>query len=187
VSGTIARRFAAMPLAALFAVLLGGCGESVSERSVPGEPAGGGEVTLRAADETEFAQLLKQHRGKVVLVDFWATWCGPCVALFPHTVELHRLYADRGLAVVSVSFDDPESETEVLNFLKANGATFQNLISPYGITPRSWEAFEIEDGALPHIKLYDRTGKLHRTFGASTGPFGADDIDRAVKELLKEA
>ena len=186
-SGRTARRLAAVPLAALLALLPGGCNGPVSDRPAADEPAGGESVALRTVDETEFAELLEQHRGKVVLVDFWATWCGPCVAMFPHTVDLHKLHADRGLAVISVSFDDPESKPEVLDFLKAKGATFENFISPYGITPKSWEAFGIEDGALPHVKLYDRAGKLHRTFGTSTGPFGADDIDRAVKELFKEA
>src|SRR5688572_18937744 len=59
-------------------------------------------ISLQAADADEYQRTLEKHRGKVVLVDFWATWCAPCVKQFPHTVGLERKYKDRGLAVISV-------------------------------------------------------------------------------------
>lgn len=141
-------------------------------------------VGLQAAGAEELAKAIETRRGDVVLVDFWATWCVPCVELFPHTVQLHRELSEQGLAVISVSMDEPENEPEVLDFLTRQGATFPNLISRYGIGPQSVEVFGITDGALPHLKLYDRTGSLQREFVG--GQFTPDQIDRAVKELVNK-
>ena len=166
---------ATVALPAAFAMLMGLC-------LIGCAPA---PVAVRTADETELARSVRQHRGKVVLVDFWATWCPGCLDLFPHTVGLHKQFASRGLAVISVSFDDPEEDrTSVLDFLTSQGANFENFISRHGAGPKSAEAFEIENGTLPHFKLYDRKGILRKTFGDEV--FEAEDIDRAVEELLAE-
>jgi len=111
-----------------------------------------------------------------VLVDFWATWCVPCVENFPHTVEWYRKYADRGLVCVSVSFDDPDQQGQnerALQFLKDQGATFINLISRYGADAKSFDEFDIGGGGIPHYKLYDRQGNL-------VGSFGNDDPDHPL-------
>jgi len=160
-----------------------------SEPSVPDagdSPASapGDAVTVRVVDETEFAQVVRQYRGKVVLVDCWATWCLSCLELFPHTVELSQRLADRGLVVISLSMDDPDNEPSVLDRLRSNGATFDNFISRYGGSDKSAEAFGLEDLVLPKYRLYDRTGTLHRTLESSAGPLRAEDVDRAVEELL---
>ena len=106
--------------------------------------------------------------------------------LFPHTVELHNRFADQGLTVISFSLDDPESESAVLRFLTANGAAIGNFISPYGVGPEMFEAFQIDGGALPHFKLYDRDGKLHKTFSSGEEPVDPQQIDRAIEKLLGE-
>jgi thiol-disulfide isomerase/thioredoxin len=66
----------------------------------------------------------------VVLIDCWATWCGPCVASFPLLVEKHKKYADKGLAVISLSTDDVDDSRAVLTFLVKQKATFTNLHMP---------------------------------------------------------
>jgi thiol-disulfide isomerase/thioredoxin len=152
--------------------------------SVDREPA---EVTVRIADEKDFEELLKENEGKVVLVDFWALWCGPCKDLFPHTVELHERHKERGLVVISVNFDSQTEEQRVLDFLVSQKATFQNLISKYDVGPKSFEAFEIEGGNVPYFKLYDRSGKLHTTLGHTQESIEPADIDEAVERLLDEA
>jgi len=188
-------------LAPLSLVFLAGCGQQASDRQGESQQKGratkievssvadtkdrGAGVTVRVIDEDEFGQVLKGHQGKVVLVDFWALWCGPCVKLFPHTVELHQKYPDQELAVISVSFDNPQERQRVLEFLAARGATFDNFISKYGIGSKSFEAFEI-GGNVPYFKLYDRSGKLQKTFGDAQQSIEPTDIDRAVEELLGE-
>ena len=80
-----------------------------------------------------------------MLVEFWATWCVPCVKLFPHTVELHRRLAARGLVVISVSMDETEKQEAVLHFFAPRGH-LENFISRYGVGSEGFDAFDIADG-----------------------------------------
>ena len=56
----------------------------------------------------EFAAVLEHHRGDIVLVNLWATWCIPCIQELPELNELQKRYRDRGLTVLAVSLDDPD-------------------------------------------------------------------------------
>lgn len=143
-----------------------------------------GEVTVRVVDEGAFAGVLETYRGKVVLVDVWATWCPPCLELFPHTVELAQRCADRGLVVISLSIDDPDDEANVRELLALKGARFDNFISRYGGSAKSLDLFELKDGVLPIFRVYDRAGKVHKTLLSSEGPITAEDVDHAVEEAL---
>ena len=98
---------------------------------------------MQPIDAAGLAQFVDQHPSKVVLIDFWATWCLPCVQLFPHTVELHKHWADRGLVVAAISLDDPSDESTVRRFIAKNGADFPNFISRFGPSSQSAEAFDI--------------------------------------------
>jgi thiol-disulfide isomerase/thioredoxin len=144
-------------------------------------------VTVGGADE--FQKLLEKHRGKVVLVDFWATWCVPCVEQFPHSVELERKLRDQGFTVISVSMNEPEEKESVLEFLQKYDAVFDNLLGKYGAGSEFVDAFALR-GDLPFYKLYDRQGQLRRQF--SSEPEGIencepiDQIDARVGELLSE-
>ena len=156
----------------------------------PSRPAATGDVTLSAVDRAGYDAAIAKHRGKVVLVDFWATWCLPCVEQLPHTLELGQQMADRGLAVVTVSCDEPTESDRVAKFLstkQAGGAT--NLISQFGGSPQTMDEFEIASGAVPFYKLYDRAGRLRQTFGidpAAKKQFTPADIEAAVEKLLAE-
>ena len=145
-------------------------------------------VTLQVVDKAGYDDAIHKHAGKVVLVDFWATWCVPCKRMFPHTVHLHDEFSGQGLAVVSVSLDDADAEPEALAFLTKSHATFDNLRVKSGAGDETFDAFEIASGAIPHFKLYDRSGKLHRVFDVdptAEKQFTAEDIEQAVRELLK--
>lgn len=202
-----ARTGMALLLATLVALAIFGCGESASvdaprtgeEQATTAEtPSVGsatsdestsGEVSLVVGDRAALDALLEKHRGKVILVDYWATWCGPCTKNFPHTVELHRRYADRGFTALAVSLDEPESEDAVRKFLQAQGATFDNILSEHGIDDQSFEQFEIETGSLPHYVLYNRRGEVVRTFATGdplAEPFTQEDIERAVRGVVME-
>lgn len=152
-----------------------------------GEPATPIKVTK--ATKEDFDKLIASLAGKVVLVDYWATWCGPCVKGFPHTVELAEKLGPQGLAVVSVSFDDPDSTADVEAFLAKQHAHFDNLISADGAGEKSYEDFGVETGALPHYQLYDRAGKLVRelTSGDPTSKsVTPEDVAAAAQELLAQ-
>lgn len=160
--------------------------------------APGGHGSLRTGREApafsgrltggERAQLA-DYRGKVVLVDFWATWCPKCREDFPHTVALERKYGPQGLVVVSLACDDDDKTDEIMSFLREQEATIHNLRGVHGTDEQTFEEFQIEGGALPHYKLYDRKGELRKTFAIDPDKdtqFSLADIDAAVEELVAE-
>ena len=138
------------------------------------------DVSLKIAGREEYDALIGAHAGKVVVVDFWATWCGPCVEQFPHTVQLSRKFDPADVAVVSVSMDEPADEESVRAFLQNAGAEFENLISKYGVGQEGFEAFEITDGAIPHYKVYDQAGELRRAASSNEG------LEELIEQLLDE-
>jgi len=147
------------------------------------------EVTLLAATPQELEAAVAAHQGKVVLVDYWATYCAPCRQQFPHTVQMSQELAEQGFVAISVCCDEPEKEAEALSFLKKSGATFQNFRSSLGGDEDALLAFEIDGGALPHYKLYGRDGGLQKAFGTdptADRQFTSEEIEQHVKELLKQ-
>jgi thiol-disulfide isomerase/thioredoxin len=147
-------------------------------------------VSLQRIDKAGFDAVVGHLPGKVILVDFWATWCIYCRENFPHVVELSRKFGPQGLVVISVACDDEKETPEVLEFLREQKATFQNLRAALGSSEQTFEDFDIEGGALPHYKLYDRKGKLRKTFAVDPDEaeqFKLDEIDAAVEELLNES
>ena len=146
------------------------------------------EITLRVVTPKEYEAEIKKHKGKVVLVDFWATWCIPCLKNFHHSVEWQKKYAPNGLVVISVSMDDDDAETkqQALEFLKKQkAANITNLQSSLGGEEEAMKAFGITGGAIPFYKIYDKTGKLTQTFGTDPdNPPGPEDVEAAVKRAL---
>lgn len=119
-------------------------------------------IALAIADKTEVLDAaVKKQKGKVVLIDFWATWCAPCVKKFPHLVELHRKYSGKGLVCMSVTLDDEEDKDKALMFLKDKGAAFPNFL----LTATSKdEEKKLEDryglrGSIPYMVAFNRNGE----------------------------
>jgi thiol-disulfide isomerase/thioredoxin len=152
-----------------------------SGRGAQAVPASARRVDLGSLDGPGLATLTARKKGQVVLVDFWATWCAPCVALLPHTVELYDRFQPRGLAVITVSLDEPEERPAVLKFLVDRRAATENYLAPYGASSAAVAAFGIDGGTLPHVRIYDRQGRLVRSF---SGDIHADEVRRAVEDLL---
>jgi thiol-disulfide isomerase/thioredoxin len=165
--------------------------DSFTDNSPSGERDSqvGSRVVLVDGSNQTLTDWITKHHGKVVLVDFWATWCGPCVKGFPHLVELSNKHRDAGLAVISVSMNEPKDRPSVLAFLERQKADFENLLPEYGAGSKFLEAFDLR-GDVPFYKLYDSKGVLRFSF--SDDPSGIENcetiekIDSRVEALLKE-
>jgi len=73
---------------------------------------------------------LSSYKGKLVLLEFWATWCPPCKASIPDMVELHKKYQEKGFTVLGVSIDtDSDAAAKVAQFSSSNGITYPVLIA----------------------------------------------------------
>lgn len=131
------------------------------------------EWTLQDPEGREVSS--KQFAGKVVVVDFWATWCGPCVEEIPGYVALQKKYGRDGLVVVGVSLDRG-GPAKVKRFMEENGINYVVVMGDAGIG----EAFGgIE--AIPTTFLVSRDGRIvHRKMGA----WAHDKYEELVKKHL---
>jgi thiol-disulfide isomerase/thioredoxin len=128
--------------------------------------AGGKEYEIGKTLELEFTAMdgrkvdLKELRGKVVLIDFWATWCGPCVADFPKLKKTYETWHAKGLEVIGINLDDEEKD--LVSFLKKNGpAPWPQYFDGKGWnTAVSWR-FGIN--SVPSVWVVDKKGVLRST------------------------
>lgn len=111
---------------------------------------------------TAFADLVKQSAGKVLIVNFWATWCGPCVAEFPEFVKLDQTYRDKGVRFVHISADDStDLKSKVIPFLKEQKAQSDQFLQDTEDPQEMIDVvFKDWSGALPATFAYDKTGKM---------------------------
>jgi thiol:disulfide interchange protein DsbD len=98
---------------------------------------------------------LESLRGKVVLVDFWATWCVPCLSEIPMFNQLKKDYQPRGLEVIAISLDE-EGGAKVKPFLKAHPMDYTQVIGDQSTAP----AFKVDDATLPVTLLIDKQGRI---------------------------
>src|SRR5436853_984945 len=105
--------------------------------------------------------LRKNANGKTVLVNFWATWCGPCTVEFPELQKTWRMYRKRPFELVTVSINYPDEETGVRRFLEAQHASTHNLLfgtmDPYELM----SAFDADwDGSVPYSMVIAPDGRV---------------------------
>jgi thiol-disulfide isomerase/thioredoxin len=117
---------------------------------------------ILAIDTAGYREALFAARGGPVLVNFWATWCVPCIEEFPDILRLRDVYAPRGLTVVLVSIDRPaDAQTKVPRFLRSHGVEFTTYIKKGGNDEGFINAVSNDwSGALPATALYDSRGVL---------------------------
>ena len=137
---------------------------------------------LAPVDEAGYQKLVGAHKGKVVLVDFWATWCKPCRAEMPELVKLDQKLRARGFELVTISADEPEQESAMAKVLKDNNVPGTTYLKKPVDDDKFINSIDPEwGGALPAMFLYDRTGKKVRSF---IGETPIKDMEAAIAKLL---
>jgi peroxiredoxin len=115
-----------------------------------------------------------------VIVDFWATWCKPCLRAFPGLQEILSKYRDRGLSVIAISVDSPKSRSRVGPLIKSKKYTFEVLLDTQGRVAEKYNAI-----MLPRTVLVDREGEI---IFAATGyrPSNHEKLEEVLASILPE-
>jgi cytochrome c biogenesis protein CcmG/thiol:disulfide interchange protein DsbE len=126
---------------------------------------------------------LGTYRGKIVYIDFWASWCAPCRESFPWLDDLVRQYGSKNFVVIGVNVDQDRERAE--RFLNQNPATFPIVYDPHGDIAT---AFKVT--GMPSAILIDRTGRIrfqHTGFSAKKKSEYEDQLQTLLNEATRQS
>ena len=137
---------------------------------------------LAKINEISYPKMIAAQKGKVILVDFWATWCVPCRKEMPELAKLEAKLKAKGLVLIPISADEPENDAAAREFLAKAGVKSQGYLK----APKDDDAFiqAIDPkwgGELPALVLYDKTGRKAQIWKGETA---LAIIEAAVNKLL---
>jgi thiol-disulfide isomerase/thioredoxin len=159
---------------------------SVGKTASSDDSSSADAVKLHRLTWKQLQQRLVNKNVKFTIVDAWSTTCGPCKENFPHVVEMHRKYASKGLAVISLSLDDPSDKAavdEAEKFLKAKKAAFTNVL----LDENFGDGFEkLNVSAIPAVFVFGPDGKEVKRFTMDdpNNQFTYEEVEKAVVALL---
>lgn len=122
-------------------------------------------------------QDVSQWDGRLLVLNFWATWCGPCRHEIPFFVELQTKYAERGLQIVGIAIDTP---VNVVPFYDEFSMNYPTLLGQSDAI-RVGEAYGNSTGGLPYTVFVSPAGHVVKT---KSGPFELEELDRLIDDLL---
>lgn len=137
------------------------------------------DFTLRDVDGQSVS--LSALRGKVVLISFWATWCGPCKEEMPHLQRMYEQHKEEGLVVLSISIDDARSASQVKPFIKRSGYTFPVLLDRESTVIGTYNPAK----TVPFTMIIGRdfeVAEVHQGYA----PGDEDGLARIVEQLLAQ-
>lgn len=168
----------------LSTVLIAGCGRERSAGARSRAAGASGTPEVGAVMPAYSAKLIgggkfdiEEQKGKVTLLNIWATWCPPCRAEIPDLQKLHDRYASRGFNVVGVSVDADGAEQEVRDFVRDQAMRY-----PVAFDPKGELADMFEASAIPTSVLVDREGKV---LWIETGIISFDDPE--INQLIENS
>lgn len=137
---------------------------------------------LKPVDEAGYAKLVAGAKGKVLLVNFWATYCVPCRKEMPQLVAMEAKLRAQGFQFVTISADEPEQVKDAAAFLDKVKAPAPVYLRKAKDDDKFVAAIDSKwSGALPATFLYDRTGKKVKSY---FGEVKMAELEAAVKKLL---
>jgi thiol-disulfide isomerase/thioredoxin len=139
-------------------------------------------LTVEPLDESGLKKLVAERRGRILLLNIWATWCAPCVAEFPDLAKISQSYDTTAVEVVAISADfQDEVDSKIIPFLRSRNVPFRVFVAQFlhqedfiNAVNRSWS------GALPASLIYDARGK-ERLFHVGQQSF--DDFKREIDNI----
>jgi peroxiredoxin len=134
------------------------------------------DFILKTIDDQEIT--LSQLKGKVVLLDFWATWCGPCRESIPHLVHLYKTYRENGFEMIGISLDKGDPQV-VRNFAKSMDIPYPIVIASEKVV-RNYKVTKI-----PTSFLIDKEGRIRESITGFNSAI-AQQITTKVADLTSE-
>ena len=137
---------------------------------------------IKPLENTNDLEAIKDGaKGSVLLVNFWASWCKPCVSEFPELVKLYKNYKDKGFQLVFISLDDAtDIDKAVKPFLEKQGVDFTTYYNKFAkpedlidYIDKNWQ------GAIPSTYIYDKSGTMQ------TGFLGTKNYEQFESEISK--
>jgi peroxiredoxin len=136
------------------------------------------QATDLDGDKVALADLLGKGP---ILVDFWATWCKPCLKEMPYIQRLHEEYGERGLQVLAVTIDAPRSQSRVKPLVRGKKFTFRVLLDPGQNVFRKLQG----KGQIPYVVVLDPDGQIrYRHTGYRPGD--EKELEKVIVELFEE-
>ena len=149
--------------------------------SLPMPPLSGASITNLGWEQRDGKRsVFSEYKGKVLVLDFYATWCRPCRDSVPHLIKLQKRFEDQGLRVVGLNVGGPDDEREVPAFAKEFGIQYTLAVPDQDLV----SLLLAGNDSIPQTFVFDRQGQLvHHLLGF--GPSSGEEIDRAVETALE--
>ena len=138
------------------------------------------EFTAFTLDSVPQQKRLADYRGKVLMINVWATWCLPCRVEMPSIEALNKAYASKGLKIVAVSIDDPGTDSTIRAFVKQYGLTFEVLHDPQG---RISDLYDVT--GYPETFIIGKDGIIRKKLMSATD-WNSPDARALMDRLLSE-
>ncbi len=158
---------------------LASCERKKNEKGTPSEPKVYAKNFLLPSLDGNRKVELRDFKGKPIVINFWASWCGPCREEMPLLEKTWNNYKDKGVVFLGINVLDEEKNAK--EFLRSFGISYPNLRDSSGDVADSYSVV-----ALPVTLFIDKEGKIIiRNYGAFLGKTGEENFTRYVEEIMK--